>query len=342
LDVLTDNVRIGVIGGGGWGKNHLRVFNELGVLQCLCEIDPIKAQKWSAKYRVNAYTDIEKMLDTERLDAVTICTPSITHFDMASRTLKRGINTFVEKPMTATSLDGKKLLQLSKTFGAFLTVGFVERFNPAVIDAKEAIKNRELGEPLLLEFHREDKMGRIMDVGIIADTSAHDIDTARWLLNEEPSSVFARVGRVISKDREDFAVITLGFGRTKSAFIMSNGVTPKKVKKLTIVCTKGVMTIDFVSQEVRFDDSDGTRIPRREFKEPLTSEMEMLIESIRNGRKPLVRPLDGLNNTIIAEAALLSSELGEPIMFDDFKGRHESDPKYWHLPLGESEITEKL
>ena len=307
-------MRVGVVGTGGWGKNHLRVFSEFGVLACLCDIDPVRAEQWSVKYGCKAYTDLDKMLSVEKLDAVTICTPSSTHFSVAAKTLGKKINTFVEKPMTATSADGQKLVEIAKDSGVFLTVGFIERFNPAVVDAKKAIKEKTLGEPLLLEFHRENKWaGRITDVGIVADTSVHDIDTARWIFDEEPSVVFARVGNVISETREDFAAITLGFKGKKTAFIVSNWVTPKRLRQLSIACTQGVISLDFITQEIRFDDVKGTTIPRRDVKEPLTAEMDAFLDSLRNHKAPLVKPSDGLNNTIIAEAALASSSSGMPI-----------------------------
>ncbi|HKW03792.1 MAG TPA: Gfo/Idh/MocA family oxidoreductase [Nitrososphaerales archaeon] len=309
-----DKLRIGVIGTGGWGKNHLRVFSEFGMLQCLCDVDASRAKSWSEKYECKGYSDADKMLESEKLDAVTICTPTTTHFEIAAKTLQKGVNTFVEKPMTANVSEGKKLVEIAKDSDAFLTVGFIERFNPAVVDAKSAIKDKVLGEPLLLEFHRENKwMGRITDVGIVADTSVHDIDTARWLFDEEPKIVFARIGKIMSEKREDFAAITLGFGEKKSAFMVSNWVTPKRQRLLAVVCSQGVITMDFITQEVRFDDSVGTRIPRREFKEPLTEEMSRFVDSLRSGKPPLVTPKDGLNNTIVAEAALASGSTGTPI-----------------------------
>ncbi len=309
-----DKLKVGVIGTGGWGKNHLRVFYENGVLSCLCDIDPVRAEQWSKKYGCKAYTDLDKMISSEKLDAVTICTPTSTHFAVASKTLTNKINTFIEKPMTATSTDGQNLVQIAKDSGVFLTVGFIERFNPAVVDAKKAVKEKMFGEPLLLEFHRENKWaGRITDVGIVADTSVHDIDTARWIFDEEPNLVFARVGNVLSETREDFAAITLGFHEKKTAYIVSNWVTPKRLRQLTIACTQGVISLDFITQEIRFDDVKGTTIPRRDVKEPLSSEMEAFLDCLRNNRPPLVKPSDGLNNTIIAEAALASSSSGVPI-----------------------------
>jgi UDP-N-acetylglucosamine 3-dehydrogenase len=309
-----EKLRVGVIGTGGWGKNHLRVFSEANVLACLCDIDPERAIFWSGKYKCKAYNDVDKMLNSEKLDAATICTPTSTHFAVASKVLKKKVNTFVEKPMTATAVDGEKLVEIAKDSGVFLTVGFIERLNPAVVDAKKSIKEKLLGEPLLLEFHRENKwLGRITDVGIVADTSVHDIDTARWLFDEEPKVVFARLGNVLSETREDLAAITLGFGEKKTAYIVSNWVTPKRLRQLSVVCSQGVITLDFISQETRYDDEKGTTIPRRDFREPLVEEMNAFLDCLINGREPLVKPKDGLHNTIVAEAALASNSSGMPV-----------------------------
>lgn len=311
---MARQLRVGVVGTGGWGKNHLRIFSELGALACLCDVDAERASSWSQKYGCKSYDDVEEMLSSETLDAVTICTPTVTHYDIASKVLESGVHAFVEKPMTKTSAEGRSLLEIANKARKFLTVGFIERFNPAVVEAKAALNSQRLGEPLLLEFHRENKWeGRITDVGIIPDTSVHDIDSARWLLDEEPSVVFARAGHVMSDKREDFAVITLGFEKKRSAFIMSNWVTPKRQRQLSVVCTNGVISLDFITQEIKFDEASGTSIPRRQFKEPLLEEMKAFLESIRTGKPPLVKPNDGLNNTVIAEAALASSKSGDPI-----------------------------
>jgi UDP-N-acetylglucosamine 3-dehydrogenase len=178
------------------------------------------------------------------------------------------------------------------------------------------LRSGKLGEPLLLEFHRENKWPtRIKDVGIIADTSVHDIDTARWIFESEPKIVFARAGQVLSQN-EDFAAIILGFDDKKNAFITSNWVTPKRVRQLITVCTEGIATIDFVTQNITIDDSEGSQSPRRVWQEPLKKELEGFVECIVRDVQPLVTGRDAVNTTKIAEAALVSSRSGSPIYLD--------------------------
>jgi len=237
----------------------------------------------------------------------------VTHFELAKKTIQAGVATLVEKPLTYSSKDGEALVKMAGDKKVPLTVGFIERFNPAISELKKIIQEKVLGEPLLLEFHRENRWaGSIRDVGVILDTSVHDIDTARWLFDTEPRIVFARTGKVISQ-HEDFATIILGFDGQKTAFLVSNWVTPKRVRELVAVCTSGTVTADYITQEIRLDDSEGTHIPRRQTQEPLMIELKSFMEAVEQEKPTLVSGKDGVNTTRIAEAALASSEKGVPI-----------------------------
>ena len=302
-----------VIGTGGWGKNHLRVFNELGMLSCFAEIDEPKMKLYASKYGVKGYANIDDLLKSGKPDVVSICTPTLTHFELAKKTIQAGVATLVEKPLTYSSKEGEALVRMAAEKKVPLTVGFIERFNPAISELKKIIHEKMLGEPLLLEFHRENRWaGSIRDVGVVLDTSVHDIDTARWLFEREPTIVFARTGKVISQ-HEDFAAIILGFDGQKTAFLVSNWVTPKRVRQLVAVCTSGTVTADYITQEIRLDDSQGTQIPRRQIQEPLMIELKSFLEAVEQKKPPLVSGKDGVNTTRIAEAALTSSEKGVPI-----------------------------
>ena len=166
-----------------------------------------------------------------------------------------------------------------------------------------------------MEFHRENRMPlHIKDVGIIYDTTVHDIDTAMYLFNSKPQVVFARAGKMFHTF-EDFSTVILGFENKKSAIISSNWITPKKVRKFSAVCTDGIIEGDFITQQIRIEDSESTIIPRRiKPSEPLSLELENFI-SVINGTisSPMVSSVEAANVTKIAEAALLSSSTGSPI-----------------------------
>lgn len=153
------------------------------------------------------------------------------------------------------------------------------------------------------------------DVGVVLDTAVHDIDTARWLFSEEPRLVFARTGR-LTGGQEDFAAIILGFSRDRTAFIASNWITPKKVRTLTAVCTDGIITIDFITQEVRVEGEEGVFIPRREWAEPLKLELKNFLDAVEGRCEPLVKGEDAVKTSRVAEAALVSSKTGSPIWLE--------------------------
>jgi UDP-N-acetylglucosamine 3-dehydrogenase len=305
--------RIAVIGTGGWGKNHVRVLSELGALVAVCDLDFSRAESFANKYGIKAYGDLDEMLRTESLDGVTIATPASTHFAVASKTLGAGINSFVEKPMTSTIKEAEELIKVAEHSGKILTVGFIERFNPAISELKKIVSDGSLGRPILFEYHRENRRGdSITDVGVVKDASVHDIDTARWLFGEEPRSVYARVGSILGRN-EDIATILLGFGDERTAFITTNWVTPKRVRELNAVFTKGVVTVDFITQEMQIHEEEGTRVPKHAFVEPLALELKEFIAAIEEKRQPLVTGRDGLGAIRIAEAVLASSKSGAPI-----------------------------
>jgi len=308
-------LRIGVIGTGGWGKNHVRVLNELQCLAAICDVDTERASSFSRNYHVPSYTSLDEMLKKEKLDAVTICTPASTHFGMASKALAAGLHTFVEKPMTTTVRDGEMLIEAAKNANRFLTVGFIERFNPPITALKQMMTEGKMGEPILLEFHRENRRGEnISDVGIVKDASVHDIDTACWLFSEVPKVIYSRVGAIyVPLEHEDFATILLGFSGQKTAFLVTNWITPSRVRTLSAVFSGGVVDVDFVTQKTNIHEGAVTTAPTMPFQEPLMLELGAFVNSLQEKKQPLVTGKDGLNVIRIAEAVLASSSSGTPI-----------------------------
>lgn len=309
------NLNIAVIGTGGWGKNHVRVLNDLVVLSAVCDSDENRIKSISNKYKIHSYSNLKDLFEKERnLDACLVCTPTKTHYAIASEVIKRKINVFVEKPLSFSSVECEELTKLSKQHGVILTSGYIERFNPAIQDLKRVIEENTCGELLMMEFHRENRMPlHIKDVGIIYDTSVHDIDTALFIFNSKPTVVFARSGRKFHSS-EDFATIMLGFENQKVAIIASNWITPKKVRRFSAVCSEGIITGDFITQEIKIDDENKTLIPRRQFQEPLTLELKNFLQSLMGKiTKFLVTPEEATAVTKIAEAALISSNTGAPV-----------------------------
>ena len=301
------------IGTGGWGKNHCRVLSEYGVLSAICDSNMERAEEFGKKYSVNPYNSIEKLMENEDFDAAFVCTPTITHSEIAKKLIENKKHVFIEKPMTYLSEDGQNLIEIAKKNNVVLTCGYIERFNPAVDTVKNFLKSKKYGELIRLEFYREHRMPQhINDVGIIYDTSVHDIDTAMWLFNETPEVVFARSGK-INHEHEDFATIMLGFKNNKIATISSNWITPTRVRNFNAVCTDARIFSDFITQEIRIETDQGSENYSGDRKEPLSLEIKNFIDAIEGKNEIVVKPEHAVNVTKIAEAALLSSQKGIPI-----------------------------
>jgi len=309
-------MKIVQVGTGGWGKNHTRILSQLGVLVAVCDANKEKSREYGEKYSVNHYDSIDSLLESEEFDAAFVCTPTSTHSKIASQLIQAKKHVFVEKPMTYLSEDGEDLVEIAKKNKVLLSCGYIERFNPAVDAVKQIVQSKKYGELVMLEFHRESRMPlHIKDVGIIYDTSVHDIDTAMWLFDDTPEVVFARAGQ-LKHQHEDFASIMLGFKDNKTAIISSNWITPTRVRTFNAVCTEAIISSDFISQEIKIEKSEDTEIPRYEKQEPLLLEIQSFLGAVEGKNELVVKPEQAVNVTKIAEASLLSSQKGTPIYLD--------------------------
>ena len=309
-------MKIVQIGVGGWGKNHTRILSQLGELSAICDTNPQRSREYGEKYSVNHYDSLEKLLDSEKFDAAFVVTPTSTHTEIATKLLEIKKHVFVEKPMTYKSEDGKKLARLAEKNKVILTCGYIERFNPAVDIVKKIVNEKKFGELVMLEFHRENRIPvHVKDVGIIYDTSVHDIDTANWLFEDMPHVVFARAGK-IKHEHEDFASIMLGYKDDKVAIISSNWITPKNVRKFNAVCTEAIISSDFITQEVIVEKKDESETIQNTKQEPLLLEIQNFLDAINGQNEQIVKPQEAVNVTKISEAALLSSQKGVPIYLD--------------------------
>ena len=309
-------MKIVQIGTGGWGKNHTRILSQLGVLVAVCDADSQKSMEYGEKYSMNHYESLDELLSNEEFDGAFVVTPTSTHKEIAKKLLEAKKHVFVEKPMTYQSQDGQNLAKLAEKNKVILTCGYIERFNPAVDVVKKMVKDRKYGDLVMLEFHRENRMPlHIKDVGIIYDTSVHDIDTANWLFDDMPQVVFARAGK-IKHEHEDFTSIMLGYKNDKVAIISSNWITPKKQRKFNAVCTDAIISSDFITQEVIVEKDEESKTIQKEKQEPLLLEIQSFLDAIEGKNEHIVTAQEAVNVTKIAEAALLSSQKGIPIYLD--------------------------
>ena len=305
-------LRVAVIGTGFWGKNQARVFSQLHQtkLVCVCDANPRAASDTGSQFNVESSSDLDNVLSRRDIDAVTICTPTVTHKDVATRALKAGKHVLVEKPMTNTAAEANELLLLARKHGLRIMPGHIERFNPAVAYLKSLVDEGRLGNIMLLVARRVGRWPeRIGDVGVVRDTAIHDIDLARYIFADEVSTVYAQLGS-LRHSKEDYAEIMLQFSRGKTAFIDANWLTPKKTRTMVVTGSDATAELDYITQEVSIGSSERTVTPNLDRKEPLTLELAHFAESILNGHPFSVNGIDGLRAVEICEAVLASGTKG--------------------------------
>jgi UDP-N-acetylglucosamine 3-dehydrogenase len=301
---------VAVIGTGFWGKNHARVYKELANtnLVAICDVNAERAKAIAEQFGVKAYTSSTRMLKNESIEAVSVCTWSTMLAKEALKALKAGRHVLVEKPMATNTKQAEKLLKIAKENGLHLTVGFLMRFIPGLQHIREAVESKRIGELVSATAKRVSEWPeRIGDVGVVKDTAIHDIDVMRFISNEDPISVYAKIGSMRNSKFEDYAQIMLTYEGGKSAFIESNWLTPYKTRTLTVTGSDAIMRLDYVTQELWIESKKETLQPRIPFQEPLKLELQHFADCILEKKKPLVTGVDGLKALKIAIAAQQSS-----------------------------------
>lgn len=295
-------MRVGVIGVGSMGSQHVRVYCERGAeLAGVTDVDLEKAQKVAAQYQTKAYAHYGELLN-QNLDAVSIAVPTAAHKEVALAAIQKGVNLLIEKPIADSMQNAQEIVSAAGAGGVKLMVGHIERFNPAVKKLKEIIDNSVLGQLVFISARRVGPfVPRISDVGIIVDVATHDIDIIRYLIGQECTSVFARSTRH-KNIKGDAAILLMGFGDI-SASVEVNWYTPHKVRTLTVTGTEGIAYLDYIKQEVEVFDAERTLIPRIDKDEPLKLELEHFLDCIRRDREPLTGGMDGLKALEIAVKA---------------------------------------
>ncbi len=301
---------VAVIGTGGWGKNHVRVYKELASteLVAICDVDAERAKNMAKQFGVKAYTNSTRMLKNKEIEAVSVCTWSTKLAKEALKALKAGKHVLVEKPMATNTKQAEKLLETAEQNDLHLTVGFLMRFIPGLQHIRMAVESKKIGELVCATARRVSQWPeRIGDIGVVKDTAIHDIDVMQYIFNENPIAVYAKTGSMRHIKFEDYAQIMLTYKDGKSAFIESNWLTPYKTRLLTVTGSGAIMKLDYMTQELWIEEPKENLQPRYIWQEPLKLELQHFADCILEKKKTLVTGVDGLKALQVAEAALRSS-----------------------------------
>lgn len=310
-------VKIAVVGAGVMGMNHLRLLRDFArdevQLVGIAETHEPTLKLAMNRFHVAGYADYRQMIKAVQPDLVSVVVPTYLHYEVASHALDQGINVLIEKPMAATVEDARKLISLARLRGAKIAIGSIERFNPAVIEAKRRLLEGELGQVFHLHARRLGPFPpRIRDVGVSLDLATHDLEVMRYLTNAEIDRVYAETRRRIHHKYEDLILGTLQFTNGAVGMLDVNRLTPTKIRELSVTGDKGMYLINYLTQDLYFYENDFplstqnalsmpdgvsegsvTRLKVQK-AEPLRLEYEDVVAALRNDILPSVTGEDGL------------------------------------------------
>jgi len=329
---------VAVIGAGNWGKNLVRNYASLeGVeLKYICDLSEKSRRAMSRLYPQATVTDdVSEVIGSNAVDAVVVAVDAPHHYEVARQALQAGKHTYVEKPLTLSSDDSKKLIDLAAANGLKLMVGHLLEYHPAVNYMKETITKGAVGEPLYLYFQR-------VNLGIVRKAenawwslAPHDISVACYLFDAEPMSVSASGHAYLQDGIEDVVFANLKFADGRMAHVHVSWLDPHKIRKVTLVGSQKMVVFDDMAagEKVRVYDKGAyvqksvssyaeaitlrmgdILIPKIAAEEPLRTECLHFVDCVLKNTTPRSDGADGLRVVKVLEAGSESlARGGEPV-----------------------------
>lgn len=320
-------IRVGVVGLGYWGPNLVRCFSELADCKVTAFCDQNIDRLLMVKNRfpsIQPFDNYDQLLSADVVDALVIATPTATHFQLASKALKKGIHVFVEKPLARTVEECQQLIELSDANHATLFVGHIFLHSSPVAKLKELIDSGELGNINYISSRRLNLGPVRKDVSCLYDLAPHDISMMLYLLGEQPISVGCFGLAHLNEGVHDVCNLNLTFRGNRMGMIHVSWLDPRKERVLTVVGDRKMAVYDDLDQEkIKVFDKGiktpahasnyaefqiayrygGSYSPFIQEREPLKSECEAFINSISKGQVPLTDGRNGLQVVEVLDAA---------------------------------------
>jgi predicted dehydrogenase len=312
--IKIQNLRTAVIGVGSLGQHHARNYAELakegiGEFVGVCDINEENARAVATKTGGEAFTDWRELLD--KVDAVSIVTPTETHSEIACAFLEKGVHVLVEKPIARTLEETDRMIAAAQVSGAKLMVGHLERFNPAMVALRPHVNN-----PLYFEIHRVSPFpNRSLDVDVVLDVMIHDLDAIQWLVGENvPVSEIRAVGIPVISDKVDAANARIEFENGAVANITASRIGTEKIRKTRFYQTNSYVVLDYATKFASLTSLApnavhpllGISINRLEIEdiEPLRAEILAFLGCIERDDAPPVNAHDGRRALALALGVL--------------------------------------
>lgn len=265
-------LKLGLIGLGNMGQNHLRILSMLKSvdLDFIYDSNLDAAERLAGDYGALACADLEAALSG--VEAVVICTPTVTHADYIHLVAKHVRNIFVEKPLADTLAEAEIVHALAEQKKLNIQVGFIERFNPTVQQMKKVLDKSK--QVVSVDFTRTNKLSaRITDVDVVTDLMIHDIDLALYLSG--PATSVSAHG-VCEGQLIDFASAFLTHANGRFSRIQASRITEKKIRTIQATCTDMFVDCELVRKEIIINRQ--SEISQQEGESYIISAIEETVE----------------------------------------------------------------
>lgn len=322
-------IRAAVIGVGSIGRHHVRIYNQLDDVQLVAVADTDDGRRAgiARRYKVAAYASYEELFAKEKLDVVSIAVPTVNHREVSLCAIAHGVHVLVEKPIAATVEEADEMIRRAAARGLTLTVGHVERFNPALVELKRRLDAGELGHVFQLHGRRLSPFpAYIRDVGVVMDLATHELDIMRYLVGGDVEKVYAETERNVHPKYEDMLSGILRFANGSVGVLDINWLTPTKVRELRVTGVRGMFLVDYLKQDLYFYENSqapGSWDAMALFRgvgegnvmkfnlnkvEPLEAEIRAFINAATHGTPPAVSGMDALHALALVQLLLASAE----------------------------------
>src|SRR5574344_106810 len=304
--------KVAVIGCGMWGRNIVRNFYNLNVLEIVCDLDPANRQKVLDEYQnVKVTSDFNDILNNPEITGVAVVTPSHTHYGLVKKFLEKGKNVYVEKPISTVAQEAKDLTELATERGLVLMVGHLLLYHPAVNRLKMLVDEGVLGDIVYAQSDRLNVNYCKNDRSVMWDLAPHDVSMISYVTGKNPVRVISAMG--CSSDRNEIMDIThigIEFEDGVIGHISESWITPVKHVTLLVRGTKATAVLDDTVRENKlqlFDNKAGAaqNIVVEDYLEiePLKLECQHFINCCAQGKKARSDGENGFFVTSILEEA---------------------------------------
>lgn len=307
---MMEQVRVGVVGAGRMGQSHCRVYSNLKHTKFVgvCDVNPERGRETARTYEVSYFREFDSLL--ENVDAVSICTPTPQHYDLAARCLERDIHIMVEKPFTETLDQAQALKEAAEAKSNLVVqVGHIEMFNPTFTELRKVLEEMDV---LAVNFNRLSPFqGSNVDVDVILDLMIHDIGLVVNLFTGEPISVDA-YGFSVFSDTIDHGLAVLRYDPGLLVSLTASRVTEQKVRAISVTTREAFVEADLLNKNISVHrrtlgdyvhQKNGVKYRQESLierivvpaREPLYLELQDFVGCVIEQKKPQVTALDGYN-----------------------------------------------